>query len=197
MYMITQTNHAGTSKMPAIADTGATIHVEHPAEGVALVRVTYPDDRRRAGARSLAIACALLCLLPVVTWLLTRHGPSTPFAIIASSLLAAYLIAILTRQFSAVTRSYTLRADPTGLTLETSAGRRHSNRHLPRARIADLAPAFSFYRGPHSLFRCWLQIQTTSPRSTLRCLHNLGGDHLAHIANTLRPPLNLPHRSWP
>ncbi len=179
------------------ADTGATIEIE-PISGGVIVRVFYPEDRRRRNVKSLKIVCAILCLLPAIAWLIFRRKSGDWFAVIAAAVVAGYVIVTMVRTFLAISRSYVFRADATGLAIETLRGARKDEQHLPRSQINDIVLGFGYYRGPHSLFRSWMVIATNAMFSSdIECLQNLGGDHLARVADALRAALGMPKRSWP
>jgi len=191
--MDTSSPHRGISET---AETGATIRIEQLADHAAIVRVTYPVARRRRDLKFLKVICACLCLIPLASWFLFRNGITGWFAVTGSAILSAYIMSSIVRQFRAHTRSYVLRADHSGLTIETSNGKDATMEYFTRDQTCDITVRFSFYRGPNSLFKCWLEIQTTT-RATIQCLHDIGGDHLARIANVLRAALCMPARSWP
>jgi hypothetical protein len=194
--MDTVNQQIGGPKASVTAETGAAIQIDQLDHGGSVVYVTYPEKRRRKDVKVLRVVCSCLCLVPPTVWLFLRHGTLTWFGVLVSAIIAGSLIANCFRRFSAVTRSYVLRADHTGLTIEISNGRRTTIQHFTRGQVADIVLGFSFYRGPNSLFRCWLEVNTTTS-SRIRCLQDVGGDHLARIANVLRAALRMPARSWP
>jgi hypothetical protein len=179
-----------------IGDTGASIQIERLAEGATIVRVTYPDDLRRKGARGLGIICVCLCLLPIIAWFCCRSTRSEGFWVIGAAVVAIYGMVNAVRQFVAVTCSYVFRADRDGLMIEKWNGRRTRSWQFTRNQIDDIILGFGYYRGPNSLFRCWMTIVTGRFRE-IRCLQNLGGNHLGPIADALRAGLGMPKRSWP
>ncbi|HEX8524084.1 MAG TPA: hypothetical protein VF669_17655 [Tepidisphaeraceae bacterium] len=188
-----------TTANPALsqtADTGAAILVEHPSDNSVIIRLTYPPDQRQRDLKLLLLICLCLCLIPTATWFLFRSSTASGFALATSTLAVAYLISCLVRQFRAHTRSCILQAGPTGFTIQTSPGKPTTTKHFSQDQIRDITIRFSHYTGPRSLFRGWLEIKTTTHR-TIRCLHDIGGNHLAQIATTLRAALNLPPRPSP
>jgi hypothetical protein len=194
--MSTGVHQPASPKSPDVADTGATIQIEHLPDHAVAIRVTFPPEQRKRSAKSLFITCCVLAVAMIAAPIFVRAGLVSWFVLIAIYTLVIYFMAMTIRVFLAVTRSYIIQASRTGLTFETIAGKNHTTEHFTRGQVIDITLGFSFYRGPNSTFSCWMLI-ATSNLGEIECLQNLGGDHLARIANALREALGMPARSWP
>jgi hypothetical protein len=184
------------SDASGIGDTGHTIQIERFDSRITIVRVTYPDGRRKKDIYNLRIVCSCVVLIPILALIFFHRSAVGWWIVIVSFVVAIYFAANTLRQFFAITRSYTFHADGTGLTIDVVYGRQQTSQHFTCAQIVDISVGFSIYQGPNSLFFCWLAIATPFS-SEIRCLQNLGGDHLARIAGVLRAAVGLPARTWP
>ena len=173
------------------------ITVERAATGAVTLRKEVSERSVRVGLRVTVALCTLLCLGPVIGWLLFRRHFDGEMVAGFSAVLTIPLAYRFFRQFSAGSRSYRLRADRSGLTIDTTTWRGHSTRHYPRNQIADIVLDFGNGHDPQrALFSSMLVIKAPPDRD-FRCLHGVSGDKLARIADALRECGGLPVRSWP
>lgn len=187
----------GESLKAAKVDRSADLHIEHSDKHGVIVARDYPDFRRRKSMKVLAIVCPLLCSVPLILWLTYLHGLVNWFVVLTSALFIIIIVSRIIRQFNINTRSYVLRANHTGLTIEMTTWRRRTTRHFVRSEINDIVLDCSGGRDPHhSLFRTWLVIKVAL-NGEIHCLHDVGGDQLARAANALRAAMRMPARSWP
>jgi hypothetical protein len=177
-----------------IADTGATINVQNLPHGETVVSVIYPENRRRGDRRVFKIICVILAVAPLIVWLIFRKSDWAMYYTIGAAVAACALLAKATAQYRVATRSYVFRVDHASITVETSNDRRTNSVRYRRDQIQDIKLGFSRTRSATAV-QCWMVIDTCDGR--IKCLQEVGGDHLAHIANVLRAGLGMPARSWP
>jgi hypothetical protein len=180
-----------------MADTGAIIQIQHTAADAAIVSVTYPDELRLKSKRGLIIGIPILCVIPAIFWLIFRNGAGEWFASIGSAVGVIIWIFTLRRQYLAVTQSCVFRADAKGLLIERSNGQNKSQEQYRKDQIRDIKLGFNHNRKSPPLFSCWMIIEIHDSWWSIKCLQNVGGDHLSRIANVLRAALGMPQRSWP
>lgn len=190
----------GMSSLPAEAagatfkgDTGAAIQIERVAGGEVVVRVVYSEEDRRQGLKIVRVICLGSLVAVLVLAGLYYLGIIGIFMAVGFACFAVGIASTFIWQFFVVRPSYVLRADHTGLTVERSTSGPPVVQHFTLGQITDIGVAFSFQNRP---IQCWLYIDTTV-RRPICCLHNLGGNHLARIADILRSALRLPIRSRP
>lgn len=173
------------------------IQIQHLPNGDVIIRKDYPNDRQRRDLKVVIVISSILCLVPVLLWLMWRNGSAPLFAVLVVAFCAICIVPGMVWQFVAKTRSYVLPADHTGLTIDITSWRGRITRHFSHGEIDDIVLDCSGGTDPHhSQFKSWLVI-TSSVTRNLHCLHDVGGDQLARVANALRAALHMPARTCP
>lgn len=195
--MGTADRQPGAPNAVETGDTGATIQIEQLDNGVAVVRVIYPDDRRWREVNGIGLVGFCLCLAVAIAWFLFGHSAAGRSGVGVAAIFVIYFMIQTLMRFYTVSRSWVFRADHTGITIETRSGQRTTTRYFTFGQISDIGVRFDGGKTTYTpTFTCWLVIDPEFG-SEVRCLYNLGGNHLARIANVLRAAMRMPERSWP
>jgi hypothetical protein len=177
----------------------SVVHVERAASGGVRVRVAYPPGKFRQALIGTAIAFCVVAAFPVAMFCVFWKAlpADSRFLLLLPVVPWAGLILFLIRWVSRLRQSYIFQADGDGVTIQSYRGRREWCERLPREQITDVRIGFgSSRRSGQST--AWLII-AIKPwyQFNRRLLHDLGGDHLARVADALRAGIGLPPRSWP
>jgi hypothetical protein len=132
------------------------VHIQHSSNEGVIVSKDFPNDQRRKGMKVVAVICPILCSVPFILWLMYRNGSVGWFVVLGSALFAVVIVSTIIRQFAIKSRSYVLRADHTGLTIEMTTWRRRTTRHFLPGQINDIVldcggghdPRNSLFNGP-------------------------------------------------
>ena len=172
----------------------SVVHVERAANGGVTVRVSYPPGT----FRKMAIEAAWAALPLVFFWVFgpsfSRHGA---IVFLFPAAFMAFIILPFAWRVSRFRESYIFEADGDGITIQSYRGRREWSERLPREQIADVRIGFGG-GGRSGRSTAWLIIAVKPPsRFNRTLLYDLGGNHLARVADALRAGVGLPQRSWP
>lgn len=175
-------------------DTGATLQIEHSADGATIVSLTYPAEREGADRKALIIVFCMMGVVAIVAWFFLRGLVGDWWALGIVSAMTLWKLWTTLGSHRTATSSYVVRAEGEGIAIQTSRGTSHSEYYVPREEIRDVVIGFGRQPG-HG--RCWLVIKQKGLFRSFHCLHNIGGNHLARVADVLRAALGMPKRSWP
>ena len=174
------------------------VHVERAAGGGVVVRVAYPPGKLLEAAIGTAVVCCALVAFPMLfLWFDRSFRARWSILLWPGFLPAAVVTALLALRASSMALSYTFEADGDGITIRRRRGRLEWRERLPRERITDVRIGFGG-GGRSGQDTAWLVIAVKPwcrPNRTL--LRDLGGDHVARVADALRAGVGLPPRSWP
>jgi hypothetical protein len=178
----------------------SVVHVERAANGGVTVRVSYPPGTFRKMVFQAVGACLGMTVFPLVCffWVFGRSaGERGAFVLLVPAAFSAFVIPLVARGLSRFRESYIFEADRDGITIQSYRGRREWSERLPRDQISDVRLGFGG-GGRSGRSTAWLMIAVkTRYRANHRLLHDLGGNHLARVADALRAGLGLPRCSWP
>jgi len=181
------------------AVTPSTPQVERCPDGRVVVRAAYPPGKVREAMTVAIGGCVALALFPLpFVWFSGRSFPGLqPVLFLPWMLFVAFAAWIVVRRALRAGESYTIEADPDGITIHRFRGRREGCERLPRERITDVRIGFG-QAGKSGRSTSWLIIAVTPwYRTNPTLLHDLGADRLARIADAVREGLGLEPVDWP
>lgn len=173
------------------------VRIEPQADGGVIIRREYPEQERKTGLKIIAGLFAVGLLILAVTAVLVRRDLSGVFWMGVVTMFVVAIVHRMARQYTVLTRSYVIRADAAGLSIETTTWRGHTSQQFHRHEIEDVLLDFDRGYGKHRrVFQTILVIQTSVSRK-VQCLQNVTGDRLAKVADAIRAALGMPKRPWP
>jgi len=170
------------------------VQVELTATKGVVVRVAYPPGKFRGAKIGVAVTFGVFGIFAALWYHIGLL--QNPWILLYLAVIPAAVSSLLVWRALSFCQSYTFQADQEGMTIERHWGRREWYECLPRERIDDIRLGFSKAgRGGGTAYL----IIAIKPwyRLNRRLLHNLGGNHLARVADALRAGICLPPRSWP
>jgi hypothetical protein len=180
--------------------TPPVVQIERTEAKRVMVRVVYPPGKLRDAILGIAAIGCFYGMFAALWYHIFSMQPSLHQRWIPLLVLAPMpIVVILFAAWSVwgVCQSYTFHADREGITIIRQWRRRERSERLPREQINDVRLGFG-KGGRGGGGGAWLIIDVKPwYRWNRRLLGNLGGNHLAQVADALRTGIGLPPRSWP